>query len=88
VRAPFGGEFIATERETFMARSLAASQGTPESRPGLTSLAAETRQIVDRHQEVHTRAYRKLSLFALGLVIAVAIILILLSATTVQAELI
>jgi hypothetical protein len=68
-----------------MASSLAVSRNIAETRTGLTSLATETRQIVDLHQEVHDRAYRKLSWFALGLVIAVALILILLSATTAQA---
>jgi hypothetical protein len=64
---------------------LAASQGISAPRTGMTSLAAETRQIVDRHQEVQTRASRKLSFFAVGLLILVALILILLSTSTVQA---
>lgn len=68
-----------------MASTFVASQDISEPRPGLTSLAAETRLIVDRHQEVHVRASRKLSWFAVGLLIAVALVLILLSATTAQA---
>jgi hypothetical protein len=59
-----------------------ASQDVNASRTGLTSLAAETRQIVDRHQEVQARTTRKFMLFALGLVIAAALVLLLLSATT------
>ena len=59
-----------------------ASQGVNASRTGLTSLAAETRQIVDQHQEVQARTTRKFMLFALGLVIAAALVLLLLSATT------
>jgi hypothetical protein len=61
-----------------MISSLAAA----EPRVGLTSLAAETRQIVDQHQEVHVRSRRKLSLFALGLLVATAVVLIILSAAT------
>jgi hypothetical protein len=68
-----------------MASSFAASQDISAPRPGLTSLAAETRHIVDRHQEVQTRASRKLSWLAAGLVVAVALILILLTATTAHA---
>jgi uncharacterized oligopeptide transporter (OPT) family protein len=65
-----------------MISSLAASEQLPEPRAGLTSLAAETRQIVDHHQEVHTRSRRKLSVFASGLLVATALVLILLSAIT------
>jgi hypothetical protein len=65
-----------------MISSLAASEQLPEPRAGLTSLAAETRQIVDHHQEVHARSRRKLSLFASGLFVATALVLILLSAAT------
>jgi hypothetical protein len=62
--------------------TFAASQDVNASRTGLTSLAAETRQIVDQHQEVQARTTRKFMLFALGLVIAAALVLLLLSATT------
>jgi hypothetical protein len=65
-----------------MISSLAASEPLPEQRAGLTSLAAETRQIVDHHQEVQVRSRRKLSLFGFGLLVATALVLILLSATT------
>jgi uncharacterized oligopeptide transporter (OPT) family protein len=65
-----------------MISSLAASEQLPEPRAGLTSLAAETRQIVDHHQEVHARSRRKLSVFASGLLVATALVLILLSAIT------
>jgi uncharacterized oligopeptide transporter (OPT) family protein len=65
-----------------MISSLAASEQLPEPRAGLTSLAAETRQIVDHHQEAHARSRRKLSLFASGLLVATALVLILLSAAT------
>ena len=65
-----------------MISSLAASEQLPEPRAGLTSLAAETRQIVDQHQEIHARSRRKLSLFASGLLVATALVLILLSAAT------
>jgi hypothetical protein len=65
-----------------MISSLAASEQLPEPRAGLTSLAAETRQIVDHHQEVHARSRRKLSVFASGLLVATALVLILLSAMT------
>jgi hypothetical protein len=65
-----------------MISSLAASEQLPEPRAGLTSLAAETRQIVDHHQEVHARSRRKLSVFASGLLVATALVLILLSAAT------
>lgn len=64
---------------------IAASQGLTPPKTGLTSLAAETRQIVDRHQEIHARTSRKLSLFGLGLLILVTVILILLSASAVRA---
>jgi uncharacterized oligopeptide transporter (OPT) family protein len=65
-----------------MISSLAASEQLPEPRAGMTSLAAETRQIVDHHQEVHARSRRKLSVFASGLLVATALVLILLSAIT------
>ena len=65
-----------------MTTTFAASQDVNASRTGLTSLAAETRQIVDQHQEVQARTSRKFTLFVLGLVIAAALVLLLLSATT------
>ncbi|HKG74455.1 MAG TPA: hypothetical protein VKA79_09465 [Aestuariivirgaceae bacterium] len=65
-----------------MISSFAATEPLTPPRVGLTSLAAETRQIVDHHQEVHVRSRRKLSLFASGLLVATALVLILLSAAT------
>jgi hypothetical protein len=65
-----------------MISSFAATHQLTQPRVGLTSLAAETRQIVDHHQEVHVRSRRKLSLFASGLLAATALVLILLSAAT------
>jgi hypothetical protein len=65
-----------------MITSLAVTEQLPQPRVGLTSLAAETRQIVDHHQEVHVRSRRKLSLFASGLLVVTALLLILLSAAT------
>jgi len=65
-----------------MISSLAVTERLPQPRLGLTSLAAETRQIVDQHQEVHVRSRRKLSLFASGLLVATALVLVLLSAAT------
>jgi hypothetical protein len=65
-----------------MISSFAATEQLTQPRVGLTSLAAETRQIVDHHQEVHVRSRRKLSLFASGLLAATALVLILLSAAT------
>jgi hypothetical protein len=64
-----------------MISSLAVTE-LPRPRVGLTSLAAETRLIVDHHQEVHVRSRRKLSLFASGLLVATALVLVLLSAAT------
>jgi hypothetical protein len=65
-----------------MTTTFATPQDANSSRTGLTSLAAETRQIVDQHQEVQARTTRKFMLFVLGLVIAAALVLLLLSATT------
>jgi hypothetical protein len=65
-----------------MISSFAATEQLTQPRVGLTSLAAETRLIVDHHQEVHVRSRRKLSLFASGLLVATALVLILLSAAT------
>jgi hypothetical protein len=65
-----------------MISSLSVTEQLPKPRVGLTSLAAETRQIVDHHQEVHVRSRRKLSLFASGLLVATALVLVLLSAAT------
>jgi hypothetical protein len=65
-----------------MISSFAATEPLTQPRVGLTSLAAETRQIVDHHQEVHVRSRRKLSLFASGLLVATALVLIFLSAAT------
>jgi hypothetical protein len=72
-----------TTYEESMASPFIATQDLPASRSGLTSLAAETRQIVDRHQEVERRASRKLALAALALVAVLALVLLLLS-TAVQ----
>jgi hypothetical protein len=65
-----------------MISSLSVTEQLPQPRVGLTSLAAETRQIVDHHQEVHVRSRRKLSLFASGLLVATALVLVILSAAT------
>jgi hypothetical protein len=65
-----------------MISSLAVTELLTRPRAGLTSLAAETRQIVDHHQEVHVRSRRRLSLFASGFLVATALVLVLLSATT------
>ncbi|HEY7749911.1 MAG TPA: hypothetical protein VH933_14705 [Aestuariivirgaceae bacterium] len=65
-----------------MAFIVAPSENVDRPRAGLTSLAAETRQIVDRHHEVQARTSRKLSWFAVGLVVAMALILVLLTAAT------
>ena len=65
-----------------MISSFAATEQLTQPRVGLTSLAAETRLIVDHHQEVHVRSRRKLSLFASGLLVATALVLIFLSAAT------
>jgi hypothetical protein len=72
-------------RETIMALIYTASEEMTGQRTGLTSLAAETRNIVDRHQEVQTRAYRKFSHFAAGLIVALALVMLLLSAIAVFA---
>ena len=66
-----------------MASYFVATQDLPASRTGLTSLAAETRQIVDRHQEVECRDSRKLALATLALVAVLGLVLVLLS-TAVQ----
>jgi hypothetical protein len=63
-----------------MAFPFTAAQDLVASRQGLTSLAAETRQIVDRHQEVESRASRKIALTTLTLVMALALFLMFLGA--------
>jgi hypothetical protein len=68
-----------------MALTFTASEQMTEQRAGLTSLAAETRNIVDRHQEVQTRAYRKFSHYAVGLIVALTLVLLILTAAAVLA---
>ncbi len=53
---------------------------SPLPRAGLTSLSAETRQIVDRHQEVESRDSRKMAWVTVVLVATLALALIFLSA--------
>jgi uncharacterized membrane protein len=48
---------------------------------GISSLAAETRRVVDHHQEFQVRARRNMSFFALALLVALAAALVLLGAT-------
>jgi hypothetical protein len=62
-----------------MASPFTPARDLASSRPGLTSLAAETRQIVDRHQEVESHASRKIALATLALVAALALALIFLT---------
>ena len=63
-----------------MTSPFTAAQHLAASRQGLTSLAAETRQIVDRHQEVESHASRKIALSTLALVMALAMVLVFLGA--------
>lgn len=48
---------------------------------GISSLAAETRRVVDHHQEFQVRARRNMSFFALALLVALAAALVLLGAS-------
>lgn len=63
-----------------MASPFTAAQDLATSRQGFSSLAAETRQIVDRHHEVESRASRKIALSTLALVTALALLLMFLGA--------
>jgi|RhiMetdeSRZDD1v2_1073273.scaffolds.fasta_scaffold63665_4 hypothetical protein len=63
-----------------MAWPVTAVQDLSASRAGLTSLSAETRQIVDRHQEVESHASRKMTWVTVVLVATLALALIFLSA--------
>ena len=69
-----------TRREEPMTFPFTAAQHLAASRQSLTSLAAETRRIVDRHLEVESRASRKIALSTLALVMALAMVLMLLGA--------
>jgi hypothetical protein len=59
-------------------RSTAGVFGT---KTGISSLAAETRRVVDYHQENQVMARRTMSFFALALLVALAAALVLLGAT-------
>lgn len=63
-----------------MAWPVTAVQDLSASRAGLTSLSAETRQIVDRHQEVESHASRKMTRVTVVLVATLTLALIFLSA--------
>jgi uncharacterized membrane protein len=58
-----------------------AASAVVRTRTGMSSLAAETRRVVDHHQEFEGRARRNMSFFALALLIALAAALVLLGAT-------
>ncbi len=51
------------------------------TRTGLSSLSAETRRVVDHHQEFQVQSRRNMSFFALALLIALAAVLVLVGAT-------
>jgi hypothetical protein len=57
------------------------ASGVIRTRAGVSSLAAETRRVVDHHQEFQTRARRNMSFFALALLVALTAALVLLGAT-------
>lgn len=58
-----------------------AATAVIRTRTGISSLAAETRRVVDHHQEFQVRARRNMSFFALALLVALAAVLVLLGAS-------
>ncbi|MDP9138617.1 MAG: hypothetical protein M3N38_10650 [Pseudomonadota bacterium] len=58
-----------------------AARAAIRTRTGVSSLAAETRRVVDHHQDFQVTARRNMSFFAMALLVALAAALVLLGAT-------